>query len=186
MTNAIRPDSIGRAPLPATTPEELLAEVQQQALDDQAEAANGLRQLARSARDDAQARQIAALRAAADQQLFAKIVSASATIVSGAGQMAQAGTRLGGASEQESSMWGSGGKVLEGGMQVVAGFLEKEAALARTVAAQAEHAATGASETLAQSRDDLRGAHEAASRGTQALGEVLRERRRAEEAATRA
>ncbi|GAB4203643.1 MAG: hypothetical protein OHK0013_17910 [Sandaracinaceae bacterium] len=182
----IRTDAFARTLLPATTTEELLAEVQQQALDDQAEASVGLRQLARAARNDAQARQIGALRAAADLQLFAKIASATATFASAAGQLSQSAASMRGASDAASAMWGANGKSVDATMQIIGGFLEKEASIARTQATQAEHAATEASETLAQSRDDLRGAHDASDRGTQMLGEVLRERRRAEEAATRA
>jgi hypothetical protein len=208
MTMSIRGERFAPPPLTeatssatdpvATTTTELIAQLQRETLDDQAGTSRELAQLSRGLRRDAQQAQVAEQRRQAEQQLIGGILRGVGSIVQGAcaigassaGAGSAGGQGAGGAgasgADGASALWSGGSQLVNGGLGIGAAAVDAEAAYAGVRARTAEHRAEDAAETAQTARDDLRAAHDAQTRATQSLAEVLREQRRAEEAATRA
>jgi len=190
--------------LAPTTTAEIIASIQSQAQDDATEASRDLRQLGRALRTEAQHSQIHELRQAAEQEMWSgvmqgvgSIADGLGSIVGGVGGLGREGqtttartpeerTHLRDTGKAESEVSSSVGDAANGGLGVASALFRRSAAEARSRATEAENATSTADEVVQSASDDVQTAHRAADRVTEALGEVLREQRRAEDAALRA
>lgn len=175
----------GGNPLPvASTVEELIALEAIEGNESQAHAATQARQTQRATLAAAQQAQVRELRQAANLEMWAGILKGIDTMGSA---VATFGVNAAGGSNTR------GGQNVEAGMklgsatnQLVGVYLGSEVAEARARATEHEHAQGSARTAMDQAHEDLEGANRATDRNLDALKQVLAERRRAEEAATRA
>ncbi len=177
---------IGGGPLApvATTVEELISLQAIENGDAEAHAAQQARETQQRLLSQAQRAQIAEMRTAADKQMWAGILGALGTMADAAGSF---GAGLaGGASTGDGQLSTSFGKLGTAGLSIGKALLESEAREAQARQTEQEHAQTSAKTGLDQASSDLQDAHRAVDRDLDALKAVLTERRRAEEAATRA
>lgn len=187
----------------ASSPEELALLAMAEAGAEVAEANQAQRAASREARTEAQRAQITLQFQANEQDMWSGVAAGIGTIANGAAQVASGSVRLesagriAGAPEADredlrsqlqgrtDSITGYAGAT-KGGLDVLSTVIGRDAADTRTRATRAEHAAEAADEVRRDAEEDQAETTRGIDRQTQALRDYLGEKRRSEEAATRA
>ncbi|MBN8612261.1 MAG: hypothetical protein J0L92_16825 [Deltaproteobacteria bacterium] len=187
----------------ATTVEEMVGFAAIDSSDEAADASTELRHLGRSLVSQAKQQEVADQRRAADQDLIGgiargvgQIVAGALSIAGGAHGLSAAGNTPTGsdvARQEYASRIGhevgiikSSGDLGRAGADIGAAVASRDAAFSRTRATEQEEAASVGEDVVQQARGDADEARATADRATDALQQLIEEKRRAMDAATRA